>query len=785
MAHQRLEMDTPPLALHHTTPTPLPTPRVPLTFLPAHRTRGTSMRPSRSTLGSPPFGPFLPWRLPYHNKCNISPTYHHTNPQARGRQDDDPHDRPPAPHMPQPPFARRAVSLFVTTTTMTLLLLLRRLSLTGAFVVPQPRRGLSTSSSSFSSLARARSSASVFAPDRRRRVGVASTRLFAAATSAAVDSLKQAIGAKGDEIRALKGSGADKAALQPLITELLGLKKQYEEAAGEPFDSPKSGGGGGGGKKKASGGGGGGPAAKKAKVSDDDEGTMKQHMDRASLVITPRDENYSQWYLDVIAAADLVDQSPVKGCMVIKPYGMALWDALREDLDKRIKASGAQNAYFPLFIPRSFLSKEAEHVEGFAKECAVVTHHRLCADPSGAPGLIPDPDAKLEEPLVVRPTSETIIWNMFSKWIGSHRDLPLKINQWANVVRWEMRTRPFLRSSEFLWQEGHTAHATQAEALGYARDQLELYATVCEEMLALPVVKGVKSATERFAGADETFTIEALMQNGWALQSGTSHFLGQNFARAFDVFFQTAEGTRELVWATSWGVSTRLIGALVMTHSDDKGLVLPPSVAPIQVVVVPILKGEKDAAENDATNAFVNTVVSSLRTQGVRVHVDDRPNMRPGAKYFEWERKGVPLRLEIGQRDASAGAVTLARRTGGEKETVPAGNSFGHVIRKELEACQSSLMTQAAERVAAHTYRVDTYAEMKQRLVEGGREEIGFFLAPWKDDVKNEAAIKEDCRATIRCYPLDLNGDPGMVASRKCFYSGEPATHIALFARAF
>lgn len=610
-----------------------------------------------------------------------------------------------------------------------------------------------------------------------------------------MESLRVAIGAKGDEIRTLKGSGADKTALQLLITELLGLKKQYEEAAGEPFDPPKAGGGGGGGgggKKKASGGGSSG-SNKKAKTSsnnnngEDDDGIMMQHADRASLLITPRDENYSQWYLDVIAAADLVDQSPVKGCMVIKPYGMALWDALREDLDKRIKASGAQNAYFPLFIPRSFLSKEAEHVEGFAKECAVVTHHRLCADPSGAPGLIPDPTAKLEEPLVVRPTSETIIWNMFSKWISSHRDLPLKINQWANVVRWEMRTRPFLRSSEFLWQEGHTAHATREEALGYAREQLDLYASVCEDMLALPVIKGIKSETERFAGADETFTIEALMQNGWALQSGTSHFLGQNFARAFEVFFQTKDGGRELVWATSWGVSTRLIGALVMTHSDDKGLVLPPSVAPVQVVVVPIVKGG-GSEEDDRTTAFVNTVASALRTQGIRVHVDDRPNMRPGAKYFDWERKGAPLRLEIGQRDAAAGAVTLARRTGGKKETVPAGNNFGHVIQKELEACQAGLLQKAEERVSSHTFRVDSYEEMKTRLREGGREEIGFFLAPWKDDRENEAKIKEECRATIRCYPLDLNGESptgARVGERKCFYSGEPATHIALFARAF
>lgn len=648
---------------------------------------------------------------------------------------------------------------------------------------PAPRNYLPQAFASLSSYSLGPFSASTRL-DRRRTKGHARSRLFSSSTprvsSPALETLREAIGRKGDEIRGLKNGGADKAALQPLISELLDLKAQFEDVAGVPYDPPK----GGGGKKQGAKNGGKQKTKLAAGDADEEEGVMKQHADRSSLVITPRDENYSQWYLDVIAAADLVDQSPVKGCMVIKPYGMALWDALRDELDKRIKANGAQNAYFPLFIPRSFLSKEAEHVEGFAKECAVVTHHRLCVDPAGGPGLVPDPSAQLEEPLIVRPTSETMIWNMFGKWITSHRDLPLKINQWANVVRWEMRTRPFLRSSEFLWQEGHTAHASREEAVGYARDQLDLYGNVCRDMLALPVVKGVKSASERFAGAEETFTIEALMQNGWALQSGTSHFLGQNFARAFDVDFQTAEGTRELVWATSWGVSTRLIGALVMTHSDDKGLVLPPSVAPVQVVVVPILKGA-GSEEDDRTTAFMNTVASALRTQNVRVHVDNRANMRPGAKYFEWERKGVPIRLEIGPRDAAAGVVTLARRTGGGKETIPAGNTFGHVIQNELEACQSYLLEEAEKRVASHTYRVDAYVEMKERLAGGGREDIGFFLAPWKDDAVNEAAIKEDCRATIRCYPLDLNANPDRVQARKCFYSGEPATHIALFARAY
>jgi len=488
----------------------------------------------------------------------------------------------------------------------------------------------------------------------------------------------------------------------------------------------------------------------------------------------------------VIAAGDLVDQSPVKGCMVLRPNGMALWDALREDLDARIKATGTQNAYFPLFIPVSFLSKEAEHVEGFAKECAVVTHHRLRSTADGK-GVEPDPDAELEEPLIVRPTSETMIWHMFSKWIMSYRDLPLKINQWANVVRWELRTRPFLRTSEFLWQEGHTAHATSDEALECARSMLDVYADVCSELLAVPVVKGVKSATERFAGADETFTIEALMQNGWALQSGTSHFLGQNFAKAFDVQFQTSDNSQEHVWATSWGVSTRLIGALVMTHSDDQGLVLPPHIAPTQVVFVPISpKGpDKDPEGHAALMEYVLDAVAELKRAGVRVHVDTRFNLRPGNKFYEWERKGVPLRMEAGPRDIESGTVLCARRVGGdgEKFKLEVGDGLAAAVKAELDSMHDGLLGAAEERLAASTQEVDSYAEMAAALdgSDGGAAP-GFFLVPWHDDADVEKQIKTETKATIRCYPL---AEQHRIEGRVCFHSGRPATHMAIFARAF
>ncbi|CBJ31687.1 Proline--tRNA ligase, central part [Ectocarpus siliculosus] len=467
--------------------------------------------------------------------------------------------------------------------------------------------------------------------------------------TAEVETLTASIKAKGDEIRSLKEGGADKESLGPTIAELVALKADFERVTGSPFDTPKK------------------TKAKKTAPADDKKGGNASKADQqASRRITPRAENFSQWYLDIIAASEMTENSPTKGCMVIRPWGMAIWDAFKDDMDKRIKTYDVDNAYFPLLIPQSFLTKEAEHVDGFAKECAVVTHHRLCKSDDGT--LIPDPEAKLEEPLVVRPTSETVIWTMYRKWIDSYRDLPLKLNQWANVVRWEMRTRPLLRSAEFLWQEGHTAHATKEEALSCAQEMLVEYSTACRETLALPTVMGVKSPKERFAGADETYTIEALMQNGWALQSGTSHFLGQNFARAFEVYYQTPDEKRELVWATSWGVTTRLMGAMVMTHSDDFGLRLPPAVAPKQVVIVPITKGPGE--DTDLVNKAVDGVVDQLKAAGVRVKVDERPNMRPGAKYFQWEAKGVPLPVELGPKNPKAGvAIVLKKKGGGGRQS--------------------------------------------------------------------------------------------------------------------
>ncbi len=427
--------------------------------------------------------------------------------------------------------------------------------------------------------------------------------------------------------------------------------------------------------------------------------------------ITPRADDYGKWYLDVITAAEMVDSSPVKGCMVVRPWGMDIWDELKSELDRRIKSTGASNVYFPLFIPVGFLSKEAEHVEGFAKECAVVTHHRLCKNSIGD-GLIADPEAKLEEPLVVRPTSETVIWDTFQKWIDSHRDLPLKINQWANVVRWELRTRPFLRSSEFLWQEGHTAHSTSEEAVLTAREMLDMYASTVADMLALPVVKGIKSPMERFSGAEDTYTIEALMQNGWALQSGTSHFLGQNFARAFKVKFQNTQGERELVWATSWGVSSRLIGALVMTHADDSGLRLPPAVAPVQVVIVPILGGDNE--KNTKTMSKARELLCKLKSCQVRTRLDERSYLRSGAKFFEWERKGVPLRIEIGPREIESEIVLLKRRTGGEdKQPIPLNSNFVDAVQSQLSMVHKELWDAARDNLAARTFPCSTYDEMK------------------------------------------------------------------------
>jgi prolyl-tRNA synthetase len=492
--------------------------------------------------------------------------------------------------------------------------------------------------------------------------------------------------------------------------------------------------------------------------------------------ITPRETDYSQWYLDVIREAQLADNSPVKGSMVFRPHGFAIWEAIKADLDRRFKETGHVNAYFPLLIPISFLSKEAEHVEGFAKECAVVTHHRLraCVLANGKKGVEPDPAAKLEEPLIVRPTSETIIWHMYGKWIQSHRDLPILINQWANVVRWELKTRPFLRTAEFLWQEGHTAHATAEEAKAETLQMLGVYKDFAAETLAMPVVTGIKSASERFAGAVDTYTMEAMMQNTWALQAGTSHFLGQNFAKAFDVTYQTENGNREYVWATSWGVSTRLVGAAIMTHSDDAGLVLPPTIAPVQVAVVPIFRKDH---EKELVLPFAQNIVSELKAAGIRVVLDDREKMKPGAKYYEWERKGVPLRLEIGPRDVANGAAFAARRIGGKKFAMPAEGIAG-AVREVLDGIQAELLASALERRATHTHPCDSYEDFKVRLKADG----GWYLVPWADNASNEKAIKTETKASIRCYPLDAQD---AVEGKTCFYSGAPATHMALFARAY
>lgn len=497
-----------------------------------------------------------------------------------------------------------------------------------------------------------------------------------------------------------------------------------------------------------------------------------------SKSITPRSKDYSQWYLDVISAADLAESAPVKGCLVIKPHGYAIWELLRDKLDASIKKSGAKNAYFPLLIPQSFLSKEAKHVEGFAKECAVVTHYRLRSVPDGAPGeLEPDPNAELEEKLIVRPTSETMIWYMFSRWISSYRDLPLMLNQWANVVRWEMRTRPFLRTTEFLWQEGHTAHASAEEARAKANEIIVMYRDIAENWLAVPVLIGTKSENERFAGAEETFTIEAMMQNGWALQAGTSHFLGQNFAKAFDVKYAASDGTEQLVWASSWGMTTRMIGALIMTHSDDVGLVLPPTVAPIQVAVVVIFKNDE---QRDAVVPYAEEVAKRLRNAGIRTEVDDRPNVKPGAKYYEWERKGVPLRMEIGPRDAKKNAVFSARRTGGDKQSIPVDDEFEEKAQSILNDIQTQLLSEARQRMRTRTFTPDSYEEMKTML-EGG-DSLGFFLVPWKSNTANELKLKEETKATLRCYPAHCQDD---IAGKGCIYSGEPATHMAIFARAY
>ena len=465
--------------------------------------------------------------------------------------------------------------------------------------------------------------------------------------------------------------------------------------------------------------------------------------------LTKRADNYSQWYNDLVVKADLAEQSAVRGCMVIKPYGYAIWEKMQQQLDKMFKETGVQNAYFPLLIPKSFLSREAEHVEGFAKECAVVTHYRLKTNESGD-GVVVDPNAKLEEELIVRPTSETIIWNTYKNWIHSWRDLPLLCNQWCNVMRWEMRTRPFLRTSEFLWQEGHTAHATREEAEQEAQKMLKVYADFAENWMAVPVMQGVKSETERFAGALDTYTIEAMMQDGKALQSGTSHFLGQNFAKAFDVIYLTKENKPEYVWATSWGVSTRLIGALIMTHSDDNGLVLPPRLAPIQVVIIPIGKPDQIAAVTEA----MKPVIDALRQKGISVKFDDADNKRPGFKFADYELKGVPVRLVMGGRDLENGTVEVMRRDTLEKETVQFEGIAEYVINL-LDKIQENIFEKARAFRDAHIYECDNYEEFKEKVKDGG-----FFLCHWDGTAETEAKIKEETQATIRCVPFAFEQTP-------------------------
>ncbi len=487
--------------------------------------------------------------------------------------------------------------------------------------------------------------------------------------------------------------------------------------------------------------------------------------------LTKRSEDYSKWYNELVVKADLAENSGVRGCMVIKPYGYAIWEKMQAALDKMFKETGHENAYFPIFIPKSYLSKEASHVEGFAKECAVVTHYRLKNAEDGS-GIIVDPDAKLEEELIVRPTSETIIWDTFRKWVQSYRDLPLLINQWANVVRWEMRTRLFLRTAEFLWQEGHTAHATEKEAIEEAELMMNVYATFVEGHMAVPVIKGVKTASERFAGAIETYCIEALMQDGKALQAGTSHFLGQNFAKAFDVKFANKEGQKEYVWATSWGVSTRLMGALVMTHSDDNGLVLPPKLAPIQVVIVPIYKGLEQL---DIISARVKPLVAELRAKGISVKFDNRDTHKPGFKFNEYELKGVPVRLAIGQRDMENGTFEVARRDTLEKKTV-AKEEVLTEIEFLLEDIQKNIYQKALDFRADHISAVDSYEEFKKVLEVKG----GFISAHWDGTSETEELIKEETKATIRCIPIAGEKQEGA-----CMVTGKPSTKRVLFAKAY
>ncbi|NOZ35579.1 MAG: proline--tRNA ligase [Chlorobi bacterium] len=486
--------------------------------------------------------------------------------------------------------------------------------------------------------------------------------------------------------------------------------------------------------------------------------------------ITSRKENYSQWYNDIVIKADLAENSGVRGSMVIKPYGYAIWEKIKEQLDKMFKETGHENAYFPLFIPKSYFTKEASHVDGFAKECAIVTHYRLKTNQNGE--IVVDENAKLEEELIVRPTSETIIWSTYKKWIHSYRDLPILINQWANVVRWEMRTRLFLRTSEFLWQEGHTAHATAAEAVAETKQMLDIYAEFAEKWMAMPVIKGSKSESERFAGALDTISIEAMMQDGKALQAGTSHFLGQNFAKAFDVKFTSKEGKEEFVWASSWGVSTRLMGALIMAHSDDKGLVLPPKLAPIKVVIVPIYKNEEQL---EIIRKKVSEITDKLKDENISFKFDDRTIYRPGYKFAEWELKGVPVRLAIGPRDIDNGTIELARRDTSEKKIYDIAG-IETVIENLLDEIQDNIYKKALKFREENTYKADTYEEFKDIIKNKG----GFVMAHWDGTSETEAKIQEETKATIRNIPFDAPEEDG-----KCIITGKPSKRRVLFAKAY
>jgi prolyl-tRNA synthetase len=487
--------------------------------------------------------------------------------------------------------------------------------------------------------------------------------------------------------------------------------------------------------------------------------------------LTDREDNYAQWYNDLVIKADLAENSAVRGCMVIKPYGYAIWENIQAGLDKMFKATGHVNAYFPLFIPKSFFSREAAHVEGFAKECAVVTHYRLKNDENGK-GVVVDPAAKLEEELIIRPTSETIIWNSYKNWIQSYRDLPILINQWANVVRWEMRTRLFLRTSEFLWQEGHTAHATSQEAVEETERMINVYADFSENYMALPVIRGYKTENERFAGAIDTYTIEALMQDGKALQAGTSHFLGQNFAKAFDVQFTDKTGKLDYVWATSWGVSTRMVGALIMAHSDNKGLILPPRLAPTQTVIIPIFKTDEQL---QLISEKARTIMAELQNAGISVKYDDRDNLKPGFKFADYELKGVPVRIAIGPRDIENNTVEIARRDTLEKETV-SSEGLPERIKALLEDIQANLFQKALKFRADNTYRIDTWTEFIEIIEKKG----GFILAHWDGTSETEEKIKEETKATIRCIPFDSPEEEGI-----CIYSGKPSKRRVLFARSY